>query len=331
MNRKKPIPLLLFLLLLLLIVCVWCHSSNIVKSRAISALPKQDIDFNFVKKANILELKGHFSSDKSIQTLHTATGNTKFNNLSSINEALLAKEGVVSLTQKLLLVFNEHYQEGSISYVNGTLTVEGVVEDEVHKSAITTLLTNSSIDSKNNTRVVIPGPTAEELATIKAKEEADAKEKARLATLAEHEAKEKARLKAEQEAKAKREAQEKAKVFEAKIKKILSFENISFELNKATLTEKSIDTVSHIAQILKENPNVHVEIGGHSDDLGDDAYNLSLSQKRVDAVKEKLVQMEIEAERITAVGYGENRPLVSNDTEENRRTNRRVEFKVLGE
>ena len=70
MNRKKWIALLLFLLLLLLIVCVWCHSGNIIKNRAIGALPKQDIDFNFVKKANTLELKGHFSSDKSIQTLH---------------------------------------------------------------------------------------------------------------------------------------------------------------------------------------------------------------------------------------------------------------------
>ena len=359
MNRKKLIPLLLFLLLLLLIVCVWCHSGNIVKNRAIGTLPKQDIDFNFVKKANTLELKGHFSSDKSIQTLHTAMGNTQFTNLSSTNEALLAKEGVISLTQKLLLLFNEHYQEGSIVYANGTLTIEGVVENEAHKHAIDELLSHSNITSKNNTRVLPPPPTAEEEAQLEAKrlaqaevkalaqKEADEKRKAqeaqaqleaeRLAqaeanTLAQKEAEEKKKA---QEAQAKLEAeklaQEKRKLLEAKMQEIIETEHITFELNKATLTEKSINTVSHIATILQENPQINVEIGGHTDSLGNDDYNLNLSQKRVNAVKAKLMSMEIDESRMKAVGYGETQALVSNDSKENRRKNRRVEFKILGE
>lgn len=124
---------------------------------------------------------------------------------------------------------------------------------------------------------------------------------------------------------------QKAKKIEAKIRKIISFEDINFELNNATLTEKSIKTISQIATVLKENPNVHVEISGHTDNSGEEAHNLKLSQARVDTVKNNLVNMQVSPDRIKAVGYGETKPLVSNDTEENRRINRRVEFKILGE
>ena len=342
MNRKKLIPLLLFLLLLLLIVCVWCHSEDIVKNRAIgsshqNSVLKKDINFNFVKSENNLELTGNFSSDKSIQVLHTGIGDTKFNNLSSINQALLAKEGVVLLTQKLLLHFNEHYQSGSISYANGKLTVEGIVENDADKNAMSTLLANSSIESQNNTRVVVPGPTAEELAALKAKEEARLEAEKR--ALEEKALKEKAleaeknRLALEEQEKAiqKEKALQEAKAFEEKIKAIIDSEKINFDSNKDTLTTQSITTIKHIALILKKHPNVNVEIAGHTDSSGDDEKNLLLSQQRVDSVKTKLIELEIDSHRLSAVGYGANQPLVSNDTKENRRVNRRVEFKVIGE
>jgi len=335
MNRKKLIPLLLFLLLLLLIVCVWCHSGNIVKNKAMSSsqgtslatnpVVKQDIDFTFVKREDNLELTGNFSTDKSIQILHTAIGTTKFNNLSKINKELEAKEGVVLLTQKLLLDFNENYQNGSISYVNGKLTVEGVVDKATHKNTISTLLAGSTIDSQNNTHVVIPGPTAEELADIKAQEEADANAKM------EAEAKRKAEENAKIEAERKALEQAKAVAFEAQIKELIDAEHINFETNKDMLTVQSISTIEHIALMLEKHPSVNVEIAGHTDSSGNSEKNLILSQKRVDSVKVKLIELKIDSNRLKAVGYGANKPLVSNDTKENRRINRRVEFKILGE
>jgi len=346
MNRKKLIPLLLLLLLLLLIVCVWCHSGDIVKNRAMSASHvNKDINFNFVKTTEGLELTGDFSTDKSIQVLHTAIGDTKFNNLSHINKELVAKEGVVLFSQKLLLDFNEHYQSGSISYSNGKLTVEGVVENEDDKNAISTLLANSKIDSQNNTRVVVSRPTAEEIAEIKAQEEA------KLLALAEKEAKtkalelEKSQLEAEakekaiqeaetlKEEQARREAEKQAtaQALEAKIKDIIDSRNINFELNRDTLTTQSITTIEKIAEILNSNPSINVEISGHTDSSGNSEKNLLLSQKRVNRVKEKLIELQIDSHRLRAVGYGANQPLVSNDTKENRQINRRVEFKVIGE
>jgi len=190
MKRKKLIPLLLLLLLLLLIICVWQHGESIVKNRAMSSahtttslatnaianenhLLGEDIDFKFVKDGDKLELTGDFSTDKSMQTLHTAIGESDFNNLSKINSKLSPKEGVISLTQKLLLLFSQKYKSGSISYSNKTITIEGIVENENDKNAIDALLANSSLATQNNTRVVKPEPTAEELAVIQAQKEAE--------------------------------------------------------------------------------------------------------------------------------------------------------------
>lgn len=339
MNRKKLIPLLLLLLLLLLIVCVWQHGENIVKNRAMSSahttstiatnsvaahnpVVKEDIDFKFVKQENNLELTGNFSTDKSIQTLHTATGNTNFNNLSKINNKLSPKEGVIALTQTLLLPFSEKYKSGSISYADETIIIEGIVENESDKNAISTLLANSPIASQNNTRVVKPEPTAEELALIQAQKEAEEAKRAEEARAAE-EAKRAAEAKAAEEAK--------RMAFEKELKDLIDYEHINFELNKATLTPKSIHTIEKIVTILNKDPNIRVEIAGHTDSSGNDEQNLILSQKRVDSVKAKLIELQIDSSRLTAVGYGETKPLVSNDTKANRLKNRRVEFKVIGE
>jgi len=325
MNMKKPIPLLLFLLLLLLIVCVWHHGENIVKNRAMSsayttstvvknsvaaenlAVVQEDIDFKFVKQENNLELTGNFSTDKSVQALEGAIGDMNFNDLSKINSELSPKEGVIELTQKLLLPFSEKYKSGSISYVNETITIEGVVDNEDDKNTMATLLANSTIASQDNTRVVKPEPTAEELALIQAqKEEEEAKARA-----------------AEEEAKRNTLAQE--------LKELMALEHINFQFNKATLTPKSIQTIEKVVKLLNKNPEINIEIAGHTDSSGNSEQNLILSQKRVDSVKAKLIELQIDSSRLRAVGYGANKPLVSNDTKENRLINRRVEFKVIGE
>jgi len=252
-------------------------------------------------------LTGNFPTDKSVQTLLTSIGDTNFNNLSKINSELSPKEGVIELTQKLLLPFSEKYKSGSISYVNETITIEGVVDNEDDKNAMATLLANSTIASQDNTRVVKPEPTAEELALIQAqKEEEEAKARA-----------------AEEEAKRNTLAQE--------LKELMALEHINFQFNKATLTPKSIQTIEKVVKLLNKNPEINIEIAGHTDSSGNSEQNLILSQKRVDSVKAKLIELQIDSSRLRAVGYGANKPLVSNDTKENRLINRRVEFKVIGE
>ena len=320
MNRDKFIPILLFLLLLLLILCTWCHTDKIVKNQdklsssaiksSLNTTYSESINFNLSKSENLFELKGNFSTQKEVEQLYAALGFNDINNTIIINHNLKPNNEVIVLSQKLIPIFYNNYKSGSIRYEAEKIIIEGTVTKHAHKDAMSTLLANVTIPSVNRTIILQQEVKMKALTQRKTKEEAE--EKAQ-------QEKQQSLMKA------------KAEKIEAKIQKILDFEDINFELNQATLTQKSIHTLSQIANILKENPNVRVEIAGHTDNSGDDIHNLNLSQKRVNSVKRKLVKMTINMHRVNAVGYGESKPLVSNDTEENRRINRRVEFKILGE
>ncbi|MBT1702790.1 OmpA family protein [Chryseosolibacter indicus] len=106
--------------------------------------------------------------------------------------------------------------------------------------------------------------------------------------------------------------------------------NIYFDFDKATFKTESYGELNKLEAMLRQNSNVMVEIGGHTDGVGSVAYNTFLSRKRAEAVKDFLVKKGIDARRVKAVGYGKTKPLASNDDEEEgRELNRRVEFKVL--
>jgi outer membrane protein OmpA-like peptidoglycan-associated protein/tetratricopeptide (TPR) repeat protein len=108
--------------------------------------------------------------------------------------------------------------------------------------------------------------------------------------------------------------------------------NIYFDFDKATFKTESYNELNKLEKMLSENPNLMVEIGGHTDNIGTWAYNKELSLRRAQAVVNYLKSKGIDPRRLTAVGYGKERPLASNDDEkEGRELNRRVEFKVVGE
>jgi outer membrane protein OmpA-like peptidoglycan-associated protein len=112
----------------------------------------------------------------------------------------------------------------------------------------------------------------------------------------------------------------------------ITLKGVYFDFNKATIKPESRPALDDAAKILKENPTIKVEIQGHTDSKGSDEYNLSLSDKRAWAVVNYLVQnYGIEMSRLTARGYGEARPIASNDTDDGRALNRRVEFVIIGQ
>lgn len=116
-----------------------------------------------------------------------------------------------------------------------------------------------------------------------------------------------------------------------KEKMVFVFNNILFDLNKATLKPESYAVCDSLAQIMKDNPSIKVEISGHTDSRGSASYNRKLSQSRAEAVRTYLISKHsISSKRIVAVGYGEDRLLVSPEkNEDDYQRNRRVEFKVL--
>ncbi|MDB5987477.1 MAG: OmpA family protein [Nevskia sp.] len=113
------------------------------------------------------------------------------------------------------------------------------------------------------------------------------------------------------------------------IPKILRLDGVTFEFDKSHLRPDSETILSYVVKIMKKYPDMQVELAGYTDSKGSAAYNLKLSQRRAAAVKEYLVAHGIEAARIAAKGYGKENPVASNDTDEGRERNRRVELHIL--
>jgi len=114
-----------------------------------------------------------------------------------------------------------------------------------------------------------------------------------------------------------------------KVGKKLTLNDIYFEINSAALTEKSKSALGNIASLLRQNRNLTIEVGAYTDDVGEEDYNMSLSEKRANSVRDYLISKDISERALVAKGYGETSPVVPNDSEGNRTLNRRVEFKIL--
>jgi outer membrane protein OmpA-like peptidoglycan-associated protein len=105
---------------------------------------------------------------------------------------------------------------------------------------------------------------------------------------------------------------------------------ILFDVNKSIVKPESMGTIGQIVKMMKDNPGLKLEIGGHTDSDGDAAKNLTLSQSRADAVKKMLVDQGIDAARLTTKGYGATKPVDVNTSLEGKANNRRVEFTKVG-
>lgn len=119
-----------------------------------------------------------------------------------------------------------------------------------------------------------------------------------------------------------------AKLFEEG-RRSLVLEGVTFELDSAVLTAGARERLDVVARSLLDWPSVRVEIGGHSDSTGSDRYNLQLSEKRAQSVRDYLISRGVPAEQLTATGYGESRPIADNDSKQGRAINRRVELTRL--
>lgn len=105
--------------------------------------------------------------------------------------------------------------------------------------------------------------------------------------------------------------------------------NIFFESGKAELKPESYLELAKAVDLLKTNPSMKVEIGGHTDNVGSDETNMKLSHERAKAVMDFMIKAGVAANRMQAKGYGETQPVASNDTDAGRQANRRTEFVIL--
>ena len=109
----------------------------------------------------------------------------------------------------------------------------------------------------------------------------------------------------------------------------LVLEGVNFDFDKATLRQEDVSELDKNVEALKAWGDVNIEVAGHTDSMGSDAYNMKLSQRRAEAVRNFLISRGVAADRLSAKGYGESQPVADNATEEGRFKNRRVELAPL--
>jgi len=114
-----------------------------------------------------------------------------------------------------------------------------------------------------------------------------------------------------------------------KTNQIVRLNNIFFDVDKFDLRTESFTELQEVIRVLKQNPQMHIEISGHTDNTGGVEYNKELSKNRAESVVNYLVSKGIEKKRLTSVGFGSSKPADTNETEAGRALNRRIEMKIL--
>jgi OmpA-OmpF porin, OOP family len=113
------------------------------------------------------------------------------------------------------------------------------------------------------------------------------------------------------------------------IGQVFRLNNVFFDFDKYSLRPESFVELDRVVGFLKEYPNIEIEMSAHTDSKGSDEYNFTLSDNRAKSVREYILSKGITASRIISQGYGETKPVATNDTADGRQLNRRVEFKIL--
>ncbi len=119
------------------------------------------------------------------------------------------------------------------------------------------------------------------------------------------------------------------KLIEGGVGAVLKLEHLKFGLGEAVILEESYGELDDLAAMLHETPNLRIRLEGHTDYVGNPTANLNLSQKRVDAVKDYLVNKGVEANRIETKAFGGTQPLVRSTSSSERAVNRRVEVRII--
>lgn len=114
-------------------------------------------------------------------------------------------------------------------------------------------------------------------------------------------------------------------------KQTVRIDGVFFKFDSAELTPESLQTLQNATLSIQSQPDISLEIAGHTDSVGSEEYNRQLSQARAESVENYLVSQGVSDTRMTPMGYGESDPVTTNETENGRARNRRVEFRIQGQ
>lgn len=334
MTRRQWMWLWIWLLLFFILFCVWDKTQTLATGKnnvdqsskstaAITQTPStvskeeilgKDINLKIVKDDTEIKISGVFPSKEALETLKTS-----YKKIGDVQEGVIiidknANNSQVTALMPTLTEDFAKFKSGYLEYNDGQMIIDGIVSDENIKKSIADkalLAGNLTLDN----RVILESESEKSL------EENSTVEK---------------RSKEQNNTVDSKAAQLQTKeisneLLQEKLNALLNEQKVEFVYGKATLTKKGKQRINDAYEILAKHAKVKVEVGGHTDSDGKRVNNKKLSQRRADAIVSYLVKKGLKRENLKAVGYGESKPLVKNDSLKNKQINRRVEFKIIGE
>ena len=307
MTLLRKIIMLLIFFLILNIFTIYGFEYKDFLSNNNASLNEQKINLNttnekqeakpfnlvLVKKDGVVEMNGLFSNENDVKMISDIL-NINRQGEYKYEENRVVNEELLKELVVLITPFKDFFADNSkLTVLNNEVTLLGELKDANYKTLLDSIISRSKINIK--TDITIPGVS----------NVADNKEI--------------------------NNPTSNINEVQLLINNILSAKKINFERRSTAITAESKTVVEEIAKILNDNPTLKVEISGHTDSRGSDSLNKKISQDRASSVRDILISLGINKDRVTAIGYGEEKPLVQDDENGLSEINRRVEFNILGE
>jgi outer membrane protein OmpA-like peptidoglycan-associated protein len=312
MTKKQSLWLFVWIFIFFLFFCIWNklpHFVSTIKEQQTAQLStlkehtsQKDMHFKVFKNEQSIILSGVVSDEETKAKIVDAYGKN-FQYVESDNiqiDPAVSNNQIVEFFTNIADTFAE-FDSGYFAYENQKLEIDGLTKYTIVEKRVDEAVGNlKNITIDNKLTLMTPPPEVEEKNITRAIPDVTEDIKS-------------------------------AKEIQAKIDALLKGQRVQFLYARDILTKASQKLVDEIAMILKNNKHISVYIEGHTDSDGTKQNNLRLSQRRADSIKNYLIKEGIEADRLYAIGYGESKPLVPNNSLKNREKNRRVEFIVKGE
>ena len=303
---------------------------NDLKNRVFSSFADEKtevkaLNLELVKKDGLIEMSGSFANENDAKKIAdilniNREGNYQFDTQSLIEESLL--DDLVLLVTPLKDYFTDN---SKLTVLNNQVFLSGELVNPSYKDLLDSILSRVKVDLKTN--IILPKAelTHADKVINKMEQVLDSKvikdEKTNASATDNTKVKPSSAVSNEV----------KKKDIQSTINKLLSSKKINFERRSTKITEDSNIVVKEIAKILQDNPSFKIEIAGHTDSRGSDSLNKQISQDRASSVRDVLISLGIDKNRVTAIGYGEEFPIAQDDENGLSEINRRVEFNILGE